>query len=67
MKNSFEATETEKNLLVFLRTRKPFEVVTIKFDREGKPDFYLVNVEQKLVITSLGIEEVPAKYKQNVS
>ncbi len=56
-------TEAELNLLVFLRTRKPYEVVTIKFDREGKPDFYLVNVEQKLIITSLGIEEVIIKNK----
>lgn len=56
-------TEAEKNLLCFLRTRKPYEVVNIHFDRDGKPDFYLVNVEQKLIITSLGIEEVIIKNK----
>lgn len=62
-KDDFQATETEKNIIFFLRTRKPYEVVTIRMDREGKPDFYLVNVEQKLVITSLGIEEVIIKSK----
>lgn len=56
-------TDAEENLLMFLRTRKPYEIVKIHFDREGKPDFYLVNVEQKLIITSLGIEEVIIKNK----
>jgi hypothetical protein len=58
-----QLTEAEKNMIVFLRTRKPYEVVKIQFDREGKPDFYLVNIEQKLIITSLGIEEVIIKTK----
>jgi hypothetical protein len=53
-----QVTEGEKNLLCFLRSRKPYEVVTIKFDREGKPDFYLVSVEQKLTITDIGIKVV---------
>lgn len=63
MKDIFNVTETEKNLLFFLRKRKPYEKVTIQMDRDGKPDFYLVNVEQKLIITSLGIEEVIIKSK----
>jgi hypothetical protein len=56
-----QTTEAEKNLISFLRTRKPYEVVTIRFDREGKPDFYIVNTEQKLVITDCGIKEVSTK------
>jgi hypothetical protein len=54
-------TEAELNLLTFLRLRKPYEVVTIHFDRDGKPDFYLVNVEQKLVIDCDGIKELRNK------
>jgi len=53
-----QLTEAEKNMVCFLRSRKPYEVVTIRFDRNGKPDFFLVNVEQKLIINDLGIEEV---------
>lgn len=51
-------TEAELNLLSFLRIRKPYEVVTIRFDKEGKAGFYLVNTEQKLIINEEGIKEV---------
>lgn len=64
MKDKFEITETEKNILCFLRTRKPYEVVTLRMDKDGKSDFWRVRVEQDLVITSLGIEELPPKRNQ---
>ena len=53
-----QITEAEKNVIFMLRTRKAYEVVTIRFDRNGKPDFYLVDVQQKLLITDEGIKEV---------
>lgn len=54
-------TEAEKNLLMFLRTRKPYEVVTIRYDKEAKVPYYLVHTENKLVITETGITEIIIK------
>ncbi len=51
-------TEAENNLITLLRTRKPYEVVTIHFDRDGKPSEYIVDIKQKLVISDEGIREV---------
>ena len=61
MKDEFKPTETEKNILCFLRTRKPFEMVKLFCDINGRPDFWRVEVRQDLVITSLGIEEIACK------
>lgn len=64
MKNEFKITEAEKNLLCFLRTRKPFEIVRIRYNKEAKVEYYLVNTEQKLVIDDLGISEVAIKERE---
>lgn len=56
-------TEAEKNLLMFLRTRKPYEIVTIRYDKEAKVPYYLVHTENKVVITDMGIEEIVVKSK----
>jgi hypothetical protein len=52
-----EPTAAELNLLVMLRLRKPYEVVTIKFDHNGKPNLWRINIEQNLIISDEGIKE----------
>jgi len=54
-------TEAELNLLMFLRTRKPYEIVTIRYDKEAKVPYYLVHTENKLIINDKGIEEIIVK------
>ena len=56
-------TEAELNLLVFLRTRKPYEIVTIRYDKEAKVPYYLVHTENKVIISDTGIEEIIIKQK----
>ncbi len=58
-----DITEAEKNLLVFLRTRKPYEVVTVRHDKNAQVPYYLVHTENKLVISDTGIEEIIVKSK----
>lgn len=53
-----EPTQAELNLLTILRLCKPYEKVTIHFDREGKAGFYRVNKVQDLIISDEGIKEV---------
>jgi len=59
-----QLTEAEKNLIFFLRTRHPYEVVKIRHGKDGKADFYFVNTEQKMIINNLGIEECPIKDRE---
>lgn len=51
-------TEAEKNLICMLRTRKPFETVTIHINADGKPQYYMVKLEQRLEISDKGIKEL---------
>ncbi len=53
-----DITEAENNLITLLRLRKPYEVVTIHFDREGKASEYIIDIRQKLIITDEGVKEV---------
>jgi hypothetical protein len=48
-----QLTENEKEIISIIRELKPFEVVEIKKDREGKPDYYLVKREQKIILTTI--------------
>jgi len=57
-------TETEKNLLCFLRVQKnPHQLITIRNSREGEVEHYVVQSEQKFIITESGIEQVVIKSK----
>jgi len=61
MREEFKITEAEKNILCLLRTRKPYEVITLRMDKNGDPDFWRIRIEQDLLVTSLGIEEIAPK------
>jgi hypothetical protein len=43
-------TEVELKIVDVLRELKPFETIEIHKDKMGKPDFYLVHREQKIVL-----------------
>lgn len=45
-------TPSEQTILEILRELKPFEVVKIVKDQNGKPDHYFVERTQKIIISS---------------
>ena len=45
-----EITANEITIIKLLRELKPFEVIEVRKDRDGKPDFYLVRREQKIIL-----------------
>ena len=45
-----EITANEITIIKLLRELKPFEVIEVRKDRDGKPDFYLVKREQKIIL-----------------
>ena len=47
----YELSENEKTIISILRDLKPYESVEIKKDRDGKPDYFLVKREQKVILT----------------
>jgi hypothetical protein len=51
----------EMNLLCFLRTRKPHEVVMIRYNGEATAPYYSIMSECKMVIDGSGIRELPVK------
>jgi len=40
----------EQEIIKIIRELKPFEVVEIKKDQLGRPDYYIVKREQKIII-----------------
>jgi len=45
-------SEAEQKIIEILRELKPFEVVRIVKDQQGRPDHYFVERTQKVVINS---------------
>ena len=47
-----ELTKSEEKIIEILREIKPFERIIIVKDQNGKPDHYLVERSQKIIIHS---------------
>ncbi len=47
-----ELTQNETKILEIIRGLKPFEVLEIKADRQGKPDTFIFHREQKVVLST---------------
>ena len=50
---TYEITNNEKIMLTAIRDLRPYESVNIQKDSNGKPDFYIINREQKVFLTDL--------------
>jgi len=48
-----DLTQNEQEIILFLREAKPFEHITITKDASGKPDYYIIQREQKVHFTRL--------------
>lgn len=48
----------EEYLLKVLREAKPYESVQITKDKDGKPDRYLIQRSQKIMVSEIRIEEI---------
>ena len=46
-------TPNEQKLLDYIRELKPYEMVTIQKDQNGKPDYYILKREQKIFINEV--------------
>lgn len=44
-------SEVEQEIILLLREIKPFEIIEIHKDKLGRPDFYLVKREQKIIFS----------------
>ena len=49
----FETSQNEKIMLTAIRELRPYESVSIQKDSNGKPDFFIINREQKVFLTDL--------------
>ena len=56
MSNSM--TTTKQYLLDLLDSLQPYETITITADKEGKPDRFLVQRSQKIMVSEIKIEPV---------
>lgn len=43
-------SKSEQNIIDILRELRPYEVIEITKDQQGRPDFYLVKRTQKIII-----------------
>ena len=50
---TYEINQNEKIMLQAIRELKPYESVSIQKDANGKPDFFIINREQKVFLTDL--------------
>lgn len=48
-----DLTENEQKIIQFLREAKPFESVLIKKDAQGIYDRYIIQREQKIILTTI--------------
>ncbi len=49
----FEISQNEKIMLQAIRELRPYECVSIQKDANGKPDYFIINREQKVFLTEL--------------
>jgi hypothetical protein len=59
-----QITAAEMNLICFLRTRKPHEVVMIRYNGEAVAPYYSIMSECKMVIDNGGIRELPVRERE---
>lgn len=48
----------EQYIINLLRELKPFEQISIVKDKEGKPDTFLIQRSQKIMVSQIKIQEV---------
>ena len=48
-----DITPNEKIILTAIRELRPYESVSIQKDSNGKPDYFIINREQKVFLTDL--------------
>ena len=48
---TYEISFNEKIMLDTIRELRPYESVSIQKDANGKPDFFIINREQKIFLT----------------
>lgn len=46
-------TKNEEIMLTAIRELRPYESVSIQKDANGKPDYFIINREQKVFLTDL--------------
>lgn len=46
-----QITENEQTIIEFLRSAKPYEVITIRKDKQGLYDKFIVNREQQIILS----------------
>lgn len=44
-------TPNEETMILAIRDLRPYECVSIQKDANGKPDFFIINREQKVFLT----------------
>ena len=49
--SSMNLTDNEKKIIDFLREAKPYEQITVIKDKDGKPDSYIIQRSQKIILT----------------
>ncbi len=49
----YEISQNEKLILDDIRDLRPFESISVQKDANGRPDFYIINREQKKFLTDL--------------
>ena len=50
---TYEISQNEKIILTAIRELRPYENVSIQKDANGKPDFFIINREQKVFLTDM--------------
>ncbi len=48
-----ELTQNETTMLEAIRDLRPYETVSIQKDANGKPDFFIIQREQKVFLSDL--------------
>jgi len=48
-----ELTDSEVDIIIFLREAKPYESINIQKDATGRPDYYIITREQKVFFPKL--------------
>ena len=49
----YEISQNEKRMLEAVRDLRPYESVSIQKDANGKPDYFIINREQKVFLNEL--------------
>ncbi len=50
---TFDITQNEKTMLATIRDLRPYETVTIQKDANGKPDYFIIQREQKVFLNEI--------------